>query len=85
MLASGAIAASSLYGDFAKDWSKHYQTSNNPEKEQRARAVVDAGYQVPADAERAIQIAASIFAGDEGKTHEEIVQYLRHTGAVKSG
>ena len=85
MLASGAMAASSLYGDFAKDWSKHYQTSSNPEKEQRARAVVDAGYQVPADAERAIQIAASIFAGDEGKTHEEIVQYLRHTGAVESG
>lgn len=85
MLGLGAAAATSVYGDFAKDWSKHYQTSNNPEKEARAREVTNQQYQVPADAEQAIQVAADIFAGDEGKTREQIVQYLRHTGAVESG
>ena len=85
MLGAGVLAATSAYGDFAKDWSKHYQTSNNPEKEARARQVISKDYHVPADAEQAIRIAADIFAGDEGKTREQIIQYLRHTGAVESG
>ena len=85
MMGAAAIAASSLHGDFVKDWSANYQTSNNPAKERRAKAVIDSNYTVPVDAERAIQVAASIFAGDEGKTHEQLVQYLRHTGAVESG
>ena len=85
MLGAGVLAATSAYGDFAKDWSKHYQTSNNPEKEARARQVISKDYHVPADAEQAIRIAADIFAGDEGKTREQITQYLRHTGAVESG
>lgn len=85
MLGLGAMAASTLHGDFAKDWSKHYQTSNDPKKETRARVVTSKPYNVPADAERAIQVAADIFAGDEGKTREQIVEYLRHTGAVESG
>ena len=85
MLGAGALAASSLYGDFAKDWSKHYQTSDSPDKENRARQVVNKGYNVPADAQRAIQVAASIFEGDEGKTKQQIAEYLRHTGADESG
>lgn len=85
MIGAAAVAAGSLHGDFVKDWSKNYQTSNDPAKERRAQAVIDSNYTVPADAERAIQIAASIFAGDEGKTHEQLVEYLRHTGAVESG
>ena len=85
MLGAGALAATSLYGDFVKDWSKHYQTSQDPKKELRARGVLDKKYQVPAHAERAIQVAASIFAGDEGKTKQQLVEYLRHTGAVESG
>lgn len=85
ILSAGALAASSLYGDFAKDWSKNYQTSNNPEKEARANQVISKGYNVPSDAQRAIRIAADIFDGDEGKTRAKIVEYLRHTGAVESG
>lgn len=85
MLGAGMLAATSMYGDFAKDWSKHYQTSDNPDKEARARQVINKDYTVPADAERAINIAADIFAGDENKTKEQIIQYLRHTGAVESG
>lgn len=85
MMGAAALAAGSLHGDFAKDWSKHYQTSNNPEKQARAQQVIDTGYNVPADAARAINIAADIFAGDEGKTREELIEYLKHTGAVESG
>lgn len=85
MIGGFALGATSLLADFPKDWSKYYQTSNNPEKEKRARLVINKGYKVPADAEKAIQLAASIFAGDEGKTHQQLVEYLRHTGAVESG
>lgn len=85
MLGLGAMAVTSAYGDFAKDWSKHYQTSNNPEKEARARQVTSKSYTLPADASRAIQTAVDIFAGDEGKTKEQLTQYLKHTGAVESG
>ena len=85
MMGAAAMAASSLHGSFVKDWSANYQTSNDPAKERRAQQVIDAGYKVPADAERAIQIAADIFAGDEGKTREQLIEYLRHTGAVESG
>lgn len=84
-LGFGALAASSLHADFPKDWSQHYQTSNNPEKEARARQVISTDYQVPQDAQRAIEIAANIFAGDEGKSKQKLIEYLRHTGAVESG
>lgn len=84
MVGAATLAASSAYGDFAKDWSKHYQGTDNPEKETRARQVIKHGYSVPEPAEQAIQAAADIFAGDEGKTREQIVTYLRHTGAVES-
>jgi hypothetical protein len=85
MMGAAAMTASSLHGGFVDDWSKNYQTSNDPAKERRAQQVIDSNYTVPPEAERAIQIAASIFAGDEGKTHEQLVKYLRHTGAVESG
>ena len=85
MMGAAALAAGSVYGDFAKDWSKHYQTSNDQNKETRARKITNSKYTVPPEAERAIQVAASIFAGDEGKTHQQLVEYLRHTGAVESG
>lgn len=85
MMGAASMAAGSLYGDFAGDWSKHYQTSNNTDKESRARKVIDQGYVVPREAELAIRVAASIFEGDEGKTKQQIIEYLRHTGAVESG
>jgi hypothetical protein len=85
MMGAAAMAASSLHGGFVKDWSVNYQTSNDPAKERRAQQVIDAGYKVPGDATRAIQTAAGIFAGDEGKTREQLIEYLKHTGAVESG
>lgn len=85
MMGAAALAANTMYGDFASDWSKHYQTSNDQNKETRARSIANSKYTIPPEAERAIQVAASIFAGDEGKTHQQIVEYLRHTGAVESG
>jgi hypothetical protein len=81
----GAMAVNSLFGDFPADWSKYYQGTNNPEKEYRARQVVSADFTVPADAQAAIDVGADIFAGDEGKSREQIAEYLRLTGAVESG
>ena len=85
MMGAAAMAASSLHGDYVKDWSKYYQTSQDPRKELRARSVIIKKYQVPPEAEQAIQVAATIFAGDEGKTRQQLIKYLRHTGAVESG
>tara|TARA_X000001382_G_scaffold106393_1_gene81767 strand:+ start:57 stop:239 length:183 start_codon:yes stop_codon:yes gene_type:complete len=39
-LAIGSLAASSAFGDFVQDWSKHYQTdgsSNEPAKIEKAK------------------------------------------------
>jgi len=43
MAAMGALAASSAFGNFVQDWSKHYQTSLDPAKEARATAVLKIG------------------------------------------
>ena len=93
-LAMGALATSSVFGNFVQDWSDHYQTfgsSNKPalqakakENENRATAVLDAGYTVPADAKKAISIAAYIFGGDDGHSAAELKDYLEKTGAVES-
>ena len=95
LLATGALVASSAFGDFVQDWSKFYQTdgsSNDPAKiekakknEARATAVLDAGFSVPFDAKKAISVAASIFDGDDGHNAAEIEDYLEKTGAVESG
>lgn len=85
MLGAAALTAGSLHANFVKDWSDNYQTSNDPVKERRAQQVIDTGYNVPPAAARAIQVAVSIFSGDEGKTSRQLTEYLRHTGAVESG
>ena len=93
-VAIGALAASSVFGNFVDDWSDYYQTfgsSSKPalqakakENEARATAVLDAGYTVPADAKEAISIAAAIFGGDDGHSAAELKDYLEKTGAVES-
>ena len=85
LAAMGALAASSAFGNFVQDWSKHYQTSQDPEKEQRATEVIQAGYEVPEDAKKAIKAAAYIFDGDDGHSAAELTDYLEKTGAVESG
>ena len=86
MIATGALAASTAFGgDFVQDWSKHYQTSQDPAKEKRATQVIQAGYEVPQEAKRAIKAAAYIFDGDDGHSAAELTDYLEKTGAVESG
>jgi hypothetical protein len=85
MVAAGALAANvAMGGTFVDDWSQHYQTSNDPAKEARATAVIEKGFNVPADAKQAIDTAVYIFAGDEGHTGDEFREYLEKTGAVES-
>ena len=74
-LAIGSLAASSAFGDFAQDWSKHYQTSNDPKKEARAEAVLKAGFDVPPEAVGPIKTASFIFDGDDGHSAAEIKDY----------
>ena len=78
------LFVSSLNADFVSDWSKYYQTSLDSSKENRARLVIENGYNVPTSAQKAIEIAADIFDGDEGKTKKQLIKYLSHTGAVES-
>ena len=78
------LCASALNADFVKNWSKYYQTSLDASKENRARLVIENGYSVPSSAQKAIEIAADIFEGDEGKTRKQLIKYLQHTGAVES-
>ena len=84
LAAMGALAASSAFGDFVPDWSKYYQTSQNPAKEARAAAVIEKGFNVPRDAKEAIKVAAHIFDGDDGHSGAELTDYLEKTGAVES-
>ena len=86
LAAMGALAASTAFGgNFPQDWSKHYQTSNDPAKERRATEVIQAGFEVPQEAKKAIKTAAYIFDGDDGHSAAELTDYLEKTGAVESG
>ena len=84
LAAMGAIAASSAFGDFVPDWSKYYQTSQDPGKEARATKVIERGFTVPQDAKAAIKVAAYVFDGDDGHSASELTDYLEKTGAVES-
>ena len=46
-IAMGTLAASSVFGNFVNDWTKYYQTTNNPAKEARATKVLDKLSQIP--------------------------------------
>ena len=84
LAAMGAIAASSAFGNFVTDWSKYYQTSQDPSKEARATQVIQKGFNVPQTAKEAIDVAAHIFDGDDGHSASELKDYLEKTGAVES-
>ena len=85
LAAMSALAASSAFGNFVQDWSKFYQTSQDPQKEARAEAVLKAGFKVPSEAVGPIKTASFIFDGDDGHSAAEIKDYLEKTGAVESG
>jgi len=67
--AMGALAASSAFGNFVQDWSKHYQTSQDPAKEARVTAVLKQGFKVPQDAMKSIKVASYIFDGDDSSAY----------------
>lgn len=84
LAALGALATGSAFGSFVDDWSKYYQTSEDPSKESRASAVLERGFNVPSDAKKAIDTAVYIFGNDEGKSPNMLKDYLEKTGAVES-
>lgn len=84
MMGAASLLPGAAKADFATDWGKHYQTSNDQKKIARARAVADVDMNIPADAKQAIETAVYIFQGDEGKSAQLLRDYLFKTGKVES-
>ena len=76
---------SGSYDTFLSEWSKNYQTDQDPEKEARALEDLDTTWELPDDAKGPLDIASTIFAGDSGFTKDELYQYGANTGQVESG
>lgn len=72
------------YNSFVTDWSKTYQTEQNPAKEKEALSSLKRNWSVPAEAESALDTASYIFEGDSGFTKEELYKYGANTGQVES-
>lgn len=84
MMGAASVIPGAASADFADDWGKHYQTSNDPKKIERARSVMDADIELPQQSRQAIETAVYIFQGDEGKSAELLRDYLTKTGKVES-
>ena len=67
-----------------KNWSTLYQTSNDPEKEQRAKDILNKNYTVPDEAKNSIAIASKIFENDKGLTQTQLMQYGSAIGQIES-
>jgi len=65
-------------------WGLYYQTSNDPDKNESAKARLNKNYKVPSDAKKAIDKAAYIFEGDKGFTLDTIKDYLSKIGQIES-
>lgn len=70
--------------EFVKLWSKYYQTTNNPKKEQRVKEVLEGGIEIPQNAKSAVDVAVYVFGGDMGVTPNVLEDLLIYTGAVES-
>lgn len=73
------------YGGFVQDWSKNYQTEEDPVKERRAKASLEGDWELPEDAKGPLDTASTIFEGDSGFTKDELYKYGSNTGQVESG
>ena len=73
------------YGGFVQDWSKNYQTDQDPVKERRAKAALEGEWELPEDAKGPLDIASTVFDGDSGFTKDELYKYGSNTGQVESG
>ena len=73
------------YGGFVQDWSKNYQTEEDPVKERRAKAALEGEWELPEDAKGPLDTASTIFEGDSGFTKDELYKYGSNTGQVESG
>jgi len=65
-------------------WGLYYQTSDDPDKNESAKARLNKNYKVPSDAKKAIDKAAYIFEGDKGFTLDTIKDYLSKIGQIES-
>ena len=73
------------YNSFVQEWSKNYQTDQDPVKERRAKASLEGEWELPEDAKGPLDIASTIFDKDSGFTKEELYEYGANTGQVESG
>ena len=73
------------YNSFVQEWSKNYQTEEDPVKERRAKASLEGDWELPEDAKGPLDIASTIFDKDSGFTKEELYEYGANTGQVESG
>jgi hypothetical protein len=81
----GTQMSTSEWNDFiVKNWSKSYQTSEDPAKESRAARALETFYEIPVGAKRAIDTAAGIFDGDNNWTEDQLVGYLGPLGKIES-
>ena len=73
------------YNSFVQEWSKNYQTDQDPVKERRAKASLEGEWELPEDAKGPLDIASTVFDGDSGFTKDELYKYGSNTGQVESG
>ena len=85
MTLDASDTASNPYDTFLSEWSKNYQTQQDPKKEQRAKDSLEVDWEVPEDAQGSLDKASTIFAGDSGFTKDELYKYGANTGQIESG
>lgn len=65
-------------------WGKYYQATSNPLKNQRALQAINIDFEIPDDADSAINTAVYIFGGDMGVKPETLKYVLVATGQIES-
>ena len=79
-----STASVNPHSSFIQEWSKNYQTDQDPVKEQGALDRLNKKWTVPEEADISLKKAASIFKGDSGFTEEELYDYGAKTGQIES-
>jgi hypothetical protein len=70
---------------FVENWGNNYHGKAGKDKKNRAFEVINSNYEVPEDAQIAINKSAFIFDGDNDFSADMITDFLTKTGAVESG
>jgi hypothetical protein len=69
----------------ANDWTRLYQTSNDPKKTERALKAINKNYTVPNEAKNSIDKIVPIFEGDKNLSKQELIEYANAIGQIESG